>query len=103
MVLKQLGYVKTDPTKIYVDSILKLKIMNTNITTEQTHHIDICFFVIQDWCEVGDIIMKHFPGITNTPDDHARPLGYVTCNPLLVCNGMLYLNYKSQSYICSYI
>ena len=78
MVLKQLGYEQTKPTKINIDNISTLKIMNKNtLPTERTCHMDTRYFTIQDWHEDQDIFMKHIPGIIYPSDDLMKSLGYV--------------------------
>ena len=62
-VLKQLGKEQTAPTDIYIDNLSALNIINDNCSpTERTsRHMDLRFFLIQDWREAGDIIMQHIP------------------------------------------
>ena len=49
MVLKQLGYEQSDPTPIHIDIMSALKIIYDNTSlTEQTWHMDIQYFSIQD-------------------------------------------------------
>ena len=77
-VLKQLGEEQTEPTDICIDNLSALKIINDNFSpTEQTCHMDLRFFSIQDWREAGDIIMKHIPGVLNPSDNLNKPLGWV--------------------------
>ena len=45
--------------------------------TEQTWHINVQFFQIQDWRIEGDIIMLPIPGVLNISDTKMRPLGFV--------------------------
>ena len=55
-----------------------LQIINNNTSPmEQTRHLDIKYYAIQDWRAAGDIIMEHIPGILNPSDDMTKPLGYV--------------------------
>ena len=78
MILKQLGYEQSVPTPIHIDNMLALKIINDNMSPiEQTWHMNICYFSIQDWCEEGSIIMQHVPDIINLSDDLTKPLGYI--------------------------
>jgi hypothetical protein len=49
-VLKQLGFPQTKPTVILIDNLSDLKIINDNTSPpDQTHHMDLHFFAIQDW------------------------------------------------------
>ena len=78
MIFKQLGYEQTNPTPIHIDNLSALQIINNNTSpTDQTHHLDIRYFAIQDWREAGDIIMEHIPGVLNPSDNMTKPLGYV--------------------------
>ena len=79
MVLKQLlGYEQHGLTSIHIDNMLALKIINENmLPTEQTRHIDIQYFTIQDWREDSTIIMQHIPGIINPSNDLTKPLSNV--------------------------
>ena len=58
-------------------SALQIIINNNTSPTEQTQHLDIRYYAIQDWREAGDIIMEHIPGILNPSDNMTKPLGYV--------------------------
>jgi hypothetical protein len=77
-VLKQLGFLQTKPTVIFIDNVSALKIINDNTSpTDRTRHMDLRFFAIQDWRESGDIVMSHIAGILNPSDDLTKPLGWV--------------------------
>ena len=54
-----------------------IKLINTKQSTEQSHHVDIQFFAIQDWKSQGHILMVHIPGIINPSGDLTKPLGWV--------------------------
>ena len=78
MILKQLGYEQNKPTPIRIDNLSALQIINNNNSpTEQSHHLDIHYFTIQDWREAGDIIMELIPGVLNPSNNMTKPLGYV--------------------------
>ena len=78
MILKQLGYEQNKPTPIHIDNLSALQIINNNTSpTDWTHHLDIRYFLIQDWCEAGDIITEHIPGVLNPSNDMTKLLGYV--------------------------
>ena len=78
MLLKQVGYEQKEPTPIYIDNLLTLKMIHDNTSpTDWTRHIDIRYFAIQDWRLNGDIIMVHIKGILNISDAETKPLGYV--------------------------
>ena len=48
-VLCELGFKQPDPTSIYKDNKPTIDIVASQKPTEQTRHIDIQFFAIQDW------------------------------------------------------
>ena len=76
-VLDDLSYPQTDPTEIYEDNESTEKIVNHNIPTERSRHIEIRYFALQHWRVLGDIIMKHIPGIINPADMLTKALGWV--------------------------
>jgi len=76
-VLCKLGFPQDGPTPIYKDNKSAIEIVNFNKPTERSRHIDIRFFVIQDWKARGDIVMKHIPGVINPSDDLTKPLGWI--------------------------
>ena len=77
-VAAKITYEQKSPTPIHIDNMSALQIINNNISpTEQTRHLDIRYFAIQDWRETGDIIMEHIPGILNPNNNRAKPFGYV--------------------------
>ena len=76
--MKQLHFEQIKPTPVYIDNLSALKIANDNTApTEQTCHMDICFFALQDWREDGDIKMIHTKGTLNSAGDLTKGLGYV--------------------------
>ena len=78
MVLKQLGYEQHKLTTIHIGNLSALNIINNNnLPTEQTCHLDLRYFAIQDWREAGDIIMGHISEVINPSDDLTKHLGYV--------------------------
>ena len=78
MLLKQLGYEQKDPTPIHIDNLPALRMINDNSSPiEQTWHIKVQFFQIQDWQIEGDIIMLHIYGVLNILDAKTKPLGFV--------------------------
>ena len=49
MILKQLDYEQTNATPIHIDNLSALQIINNNTSsTEQTCHLDLRYFDIQD-------------------------------------------------------
>ena len=78
LVLCKLGFPHTDPTPIYEDNKPTLDIVASQKLTEQTRHINIHFFAIQDWIHNSkDILLSHIPGVINPSDNLTKPLGRV--------------------------
>ena len=75
--LQELGFPHESPTPIYKDNDPTIDIVNSGITTERTHYIDIRFFAIKGWKEASAIIMNHIDGIISLSNDLTKPLGWV--------------------------
>ncbi len=75
--LKDLGFAQEQPTVLYEDNEAAIAMINQRKPTTCSHHIDVQFFAIQEWCKQGDILMKHIPGILNMADDLAKALGWI--------------------------
>jgi hypothetical protein len=76
-VLTELGYTQTAPTPIYEDNDSTIKIVNHGRPTDRSRHIEIRHFGLQHWRAVGDIVLKHIPGIINPADVLTKALGWV--------------------------
>ncbi|MCE2996259.1 MAG: hypothetical protein LW863_11705 [Flammeovirgaceae bacterium] len=76
-ILGQLGFPQSAPTPLYEDNMSTIKIINAQIPTERSRHIDIASFAIQEWKQNGDIVLEYIPGIINPADDMTKPLGWV--------------------------
>ena len=79
LVLCKLAFEKTEPTPIYEDNKPTIDIVALlQKPTEQTRHIDIQFFAIQDWIHKSkDILLSHIPGVINPSNNLTKPLGRV--------------------------
>ena len=79
MLLKQLRYEQKETTDIYIDNLPTLQMINDNSSpADQTQHIDIRYFAIQDWRVNGSIIMVYIKGVLNPSNDlKTKPLGYI--------------------------
>ena len=76
--LKDLGYEQSVPTPICIGNLPALQMINNNSSpTEQTRHVHIRYFSLQDWRQDGDIIMVHILGIVNPLDPLSKPVGFV--------------------------
>mgnify|MGYP000459940001 CR=1 FL=1 len=51
--------------------------INSKVPTQQSRHIDIQYYAIQNWKDAGDIVMQHIPGVINPVDDLTKPLGWI--------------------------
>ena len=76
-VLKDLGFAQEQPTVLYEDNEAAIAMINQRKPTTRSCHIDVQFFVIQEWHKQGDILMKHVPGILNMADDSTKALGWI--------------------------
>ena len=76
-VLHELGMTQTEPTPIFEDNQSTIKIVNNNVPTERTRHMDIRYFALQDWVQDKTVVLEHIPGILNPSDDLTKPLGWV--------------------------
>jgi predicted phosphoadenosine phosphosulfate sulfurtransferase len=63
LILNQLGFVQQDATPICEDNKSTIKMVNADRLTEQSSHIGIQYFVIQDWKKAGHLILQKIPGI----------------------------------------
>ena len=57
--LEELGYKQAKLTIIYEDNEATINISNARKPMPQVHHIDICWFAIQEWVEHGQIIFHY--------------------------------------------
>ena len=62
---------------LYEDNDSTIKIVNHDRPTDRARHIEIRYFGLQQWRALGDIIMRHIPGIINPADDLTKALGWV--------------------------
>ena len=76
-ILHELGYPQPRPTLIYEDNQPTIKIVDSNVPTERSRHIEIPFFAIQDWRRDGFIEMTHIAGTINSSDVLTKPLAWV--------------------------
>ena len=83
-VTKFFRYVLTDlendqkkATTIWEDNDSTIKIVSHNRPTERSRHIMIRYFALQQWCALGEIILKHIPGIINPSDALTKAVGWM--------------------------
>ena len=76
-IMSDLGFAQQGPTPIYADNMSAIKMINARVPTQRSRHIDIQHFAILEWCDNGDIIMEHIPGIICPPDALTKALGWI--------------------------
>jgi hypothetical protein len=74
-VLTDLGYPPSGPTILHEDNQAVLDIVNKEVPSKRTRHIDIQYFALQDWCARGLIKMAYVPGIINPADQATKAVG----------------------------
>ena len=78
LVLSELSFKQSKPTPIYKDNKPTVDTIASQKLTEQTRHIDIWFFAIQDLIHNSkDIQQLHIPGVINPSDDLTNTIGRV--------------------------
>ena len=73
----ELDSLRPGPTRLLIDNIAALNMINESRPTPRARHIEIQHFAIQEWCKQGDIVMEHLPGIINPSDGLTKALGWV--------------------------
>ena len=73
----EIGFTYKSTTPIDEGNDPTIDIVNSSITTERTHHIDVRLSAIQYLKEYIYIIMHNISSIINTADDLTKPLGWV--------------------------
>ena len=76
-VLTELDALHPGPTRMLIDNLAALQMINENRPTPRARHIEIQHFAIQEWRRQGDLIMEHLSGILNPSDDLTKALGWV--------------------------
>jgi len=76
-IMTDLGFPPKGPTVMCRDNQSAINMINAQVPTERSRHIDIQHFAIQDWKESGAIVMEFISGVINPSDDLTTPLGWV--------------------------
>ena len=76
-VLTELDALRPGPTRMLIDNLAALQMINENRPTPRARHIEIQHFAIQEWRRQGDLIMEHLSGVLNPSDDLTKALGWV--------------------------
>jgi hypothetical protein len=74
-ILTDLGYPPSGPTVLHEDNQAILDIVNKEVPSKCTHHIDIQYFALQDWHACGLIKMAYVPGVINPADQVTKAVG----------------------------
>eukprot|EP00957_Ditylum_brightwellii_P014027 1057962-Ditylum_brightwellii.AAC.1 len=61
---------------IYEDNAAAIMMANNNRPNGQTQHIDISYFVLQEWVTHSDVKLAHIRGITNPTNALTKALGW---------------------------
>eukprot|EP00957_Ditylum_brightwellii_P076365 5803792-Ditylum_brightwellii.AAC.1 len=83
--LNKLGIQQCGPTMTYEDNAAVITMANNSSPNEQTQHIDISYFALQEWVTYCDANLAHICRIANLADAFTKALGwtlqrcYVTC------------------------
>jgi hypothetical protein len=57
-----------------MDNVAVIVMINERKPTTHSRHINIQHFAIQEWCQHGNIVMHHIPGIINPSDQATKAL-----------------------------
>ncbi len=76
-ILKELDSLRPGPTRLLIDNVAALHMINEDRPTPRARHIEIQHFAIQEWRKQGDLVMEHLSGVLNPSDDLTKPLGWV--------------------------
>jgi hypothetical protein len=76
MVLTDLSFPPNGPSPVWEDNELVLKIGNHERRTPRSCHIAIRYFGLQQWCELGELILIHIAGIANPSDALTKAMGW---------------------------
>ena len=77
MVLTDLGFPPTGPSPIWEDNESVLKIVNHDRPTPRSCHIAIRYFGLQQWCELGELVLIHICGKINPSDALTKAMGWI--------------------------
>ena len=66
-----------EPTKIFMDNVAAIHIINENKPTSCTRHLEVQHFAVQRWQEQGDIVMKHIGGLLNATNGLTKALAWL--------------------------
>ena len=76
-ILRELRMGQPRATRMLIDNIAALMMINERRPTPRARHLSIQSFAIQEWKEQGDITMEHVGGNINAADDLTKALSWV--------------------------
>ena len=76
-ILNGLGFPQKGPTPIYTDDEATFLVANHTRPATRTRHVDIRWFALQHWVELGLVILQHAPGTHNIADAMTKALGWI--------------------------
>jgi hypothetical protein len=72
-----LGVPQTLPMVMYEDNQAAIAMVNSSKAMQQSRHIDIQHFAIQEWKQQNLIILEHIPSFISPPDALTKALSWV--------------------------
>jgi hypothetical protein len=67
-ILLQLRCGQRGPTKMYIDNVAAINMINESRPTPRARHMEIQAFAIIQWRKAGHIVTCHMPGVINSSD-----------------------------------
>jgi len=78
--MNEMKRTQTGPSPINKDNMAAITMVNQSRPITQTRHIDIQWFVIQEWKQAGDIVMQSINTSNNSDVAMTKALGWVLHN-----------------------
>jgi hypothetical protein len=77
LVLNGIGRTQNGPSPIKEDNMAAIMMINQQRPTKRTRHIDTQWFAIQEWKQMGDIILQYINTKDNSADGLTKALGRI--------------------------
>lgn len=68
VLMQELGHQQVKPTKLFIDNIAALKLVDNPAFHRRTKHIDIKYHYTRDLVSQGHILMEHIPSCKQLAD-----------------------------------
>eukprot|EP00957_Ditylum_brightwellii_P016714 1257359-Ditylum_brightwellii.AAC.1 len=75
-ILNKLGITQHCPTMIYKDNTTTIMMANANKSNSHTCHINISYFLLQEWVQEGKVKLAHIRGVANPANALTNALGW---------------------------